>query len=102
MHTCAKAVIEFLVVGSMPMELVGLTICRHESSKCCIWLDAELRGEFNGIKIIFIGQSMRKLRPTQRIDITPCTQWLSQFHRCHPSPQRVCNISGERDGFKGQ
>ena len=51
--------------------VVGLTICRHGGGKCCIWLDAEPREEFNGIKIIFIGQSMRKLlpgsvRPTQR------------------------------------
>ena len=45
----AKVVIEFLVVGSMEMYgVVGLTICRHGSSKCCIWLDAELREEFNG------------------------------------------------------
>ena len=52
-------------------RVVGLTICRHGGSKSYIWLDAEPREEFNGIKIIFIGQSMWKLlprsvRPTQR------------------------------------
>ena len=49
--------------------VVGLTIC-YRGSKCCIRLDAEPCEEFKGIKIIFIGQSMRKLlprsvRPTQ-------------------------------------
>ena len=60
-HTHAKMVVhEFLVDESMPMEMygvVGLAICRHGGSKCCIWLDAEPREEFNGT-IIFIGQSI--------------------------------------------
>ena len=45
-----------------------MTICRHGA--VCIWLDAGPHEEFNAIKIIFTGQSMRMLlprsvRPTQ-------------------------------------
>ena len=47
------------------------------SSKCFIWLDAEPREDFNGIKIIFIGQCMQKLLP-RSVRPTQCEQTIVQ------------------------